>query len=151
MTNEFLHHFAQDSTDKGLTAPSVAAAIAQNVARHPDKIAAEDSFRKVSYSTLRKRIYAAATMAFREPLLAGGQHCGILSKNRIEYIELVAGLPEAGIATATINPLLSAREIQDICNDAKVKVLFVDPPNEKVVSAISFDSVEKNYRFWQSV
>ena len=126
-----------------MTAPSVATAIAQNAARHPGKIAAEDSFRKVSYSALRKRIHAAAATAFREPLLGGGQHCGILSKNRIEYLELVAGLPEAGIATATINPLLSAREIQDICNDAKVKVLFVDPPNEQVVSAISFDSVEK--------
>lgn len=124
-------------------APSIATAIAQNAARAPGKIAAEDSFRKVSYSTLGKRINAAAKMALREPLLAGGRHCGILSKNRIEYLELVAGLPEAGIATATINPLLSAREIRDICNDARVKVLFVDAPNEQAVSAVSFDSVEK--------
>ena len=82
-------------------------------------------------------------MAYGEPLLAGGQHCGILSKNRIEYIELIAGLPEANIAAATINPLLSAREIQEICNDARVRVLFVDPQNEAVVSGMKFNTVEK--------
>ena len=129
------------------TPPSVAAAIAQNAARDPDKVAAEDRFRKVSYSALSNRIAAAATMAFREPLLAGGQHCGILSKNRIEYIELVAGLPEARIAATTINPLLSPREIQEICDDARVKVLFVDPPNESVVSGLTFATVEKTIVF----
>ena len=128
---------------KSVNPPSIASAIEQNAAHHPRKIAAEDPFRKISYSTLSRRVHALATMAYREPLLAGGQHCGILSKNRIEYIELIAGLPEARIAATTINPLLSPHEILEICNDARVKVLFVDPPNESAISGVTFDSVEK--------
>ncbi len=123
--------------------PSIATAIARHAGRHPGKIVAEDPFRKISYSGLAQRVHAVAAMASREPLLAAGQHCGILSKNRIEYIELIAGLPEAGIASATINPRLSPREIVQICNDAQVKVLFVDPPGAAAISDLSFDTVKK--------
>lgn len=126
-----------------VAAPSIATAIEQNADCHPDKIAAEDRFRKVSYATLAKRIHAVAGRAYREPLLNGGQHCGILSKNRVEYIELIAGLPEAGNVAVTISPLLSAREVRDICNDAKVRVLFADPSSAAAIAEARFDSVEK--------
>ena len=130
-------------SDHSAAAPSLATAIRQHARGHPDKIAAQDSFRQISYAALDQRIRAAAFSARQEPLLGGGQHCGILSKNRIEYIELVAGLPEAGHAAATISPLLSLREIQRICNDARVRVLFADPPNAAAIAGVSFDTVEK--------
>ena len=133
----------QQQANTAADAPSIARAIEENSMRDPAKIAVEDRFREISYARLSKRIRAVAAMARQEPLMSEGHHCGILSKNRIEYIELVAGLPEAGVAAATINPRLNPLEIKQICNDAKVNVLFVDLESEKAISGAHFDTVEK--------
>ena len=141
---------------KLIEAPSIAGAIAANAARHPDKIAAEDTFQTLSYAALDRRARAVLAAARAEPLLADGENCALLAHNRIEYLELIAGLSAAGNAVAMPSPRLQTEEIQGVCDDARVRVLFVDPANETKAAAASFDSVEKiivlgpGYETWQN-
>jgi long-chain acyl-CoA synthetase len=50
-----------------------------------------------------------------------------VGRNSIEYMEIVVGASQAGVALATVNPKLSLAEIAAICNDAAARVVFVDP------------------------
>ena len=62
--------------------------------------------------------------------------------NRIEYIELICGLSAADIETCTIGPSASPAEIKFICQDASVRLLFVDAALEDAARAAVGDMVE---------
>ena len=50
----------------------------------------------------------------------------LLSSNRIEYIEIVLGLAEAGIIVATLNPGLTAEELRAILDDCSPSLAIID-------------------------
>ena len=95
--------------------------------RAPDKIAYRHRERTRTYRDLLDRV-DRVTAAFTAGLgLRPGEHGAIIGKNSIEYMEIVLGASQAGVALATINPRLSLPEIIAICDDAGARVVFADP------------------------
>ncbi len=95
--------------------------------RHPDKIAYRHQARTRSYGQLLERVDRVAGGLVADLGLQPGDHGAICAKNSIEYMEIVLGASQAGVALATINPRLAVPEIVAICDDAVARVIFADP------------------------
>ncbi|MEZ5564879.1 MAG: class I adenylate-forming enzyme family protein [Gammaproteobacteria bacterium] len=95
--------------------------------RAPGKIAFRHRERTRSYRELLDRIDRVGVALTAGLGLSAGQHGAIVGKNSIEYMEIVLGAAQAGVAMATVNPRLSVPEIVAICDDAAARVVFADP------------------------
>lgn len=106
---------------------SLVAGIRAAMHRSPDKIAYRHREQTRTYRDLLNRVdqvTAALTGGLR---LVPGQHGAIIGRNSIEYMEIVLGASQAGVALATVNPRLSLPEIVAICDDSQARVIFADP------------------------
>jgi len=95
--------------------------------RAPDKIAYRHRERTRTYRDLLERVDRVTALLSAGLGLTPGQHGAIVGKNSIEYMEIVLGASQAGVALATVNPRLSLPEIVAICDDAGARVIFADP------------------------
>lgn len=95
-------------------------------ARNPAKAAIRYQGRTVSFAALAARIDALRDAALTQFGLHKGEVAAIVARNCPEYIEVVAGLPEAGVAVATINARLSPPEMQVALQDSKARVVIAD-------------------------
>jgi acyl-CoA synthetase (AMP-forming)/AMP-acid ligase II len=93
--------------------------------RTPGKIAITEGARHLSFRQLVERIDRVSQLA-RGIGLTFGDKVAIQCRNRLEYLEIVAGMSSAGVAVATIGPAAPAPEIRFICEDSGARVLFVD-------------------------
>ena len=75
--------------------------------RTPEKIAITEGTRHLSYRKLVERIDRVSQLAVGLGL-GRGDHAAIQCRNRLEYLELVAGLSSAGVACATVGPEASS-------------------------------------------
>ena len=105
---------------------SLAAGVRAAMHRSPDKIAYRHRDRTRSYAELLSRIDKVSTALGSGLGLKPGTHGAIIGKNSIEYMEIVIGASQAGIALATVNPRLSVSEMVSICEDAGAAVVFAD-------------------------
>ncbi|MDH5256027.1 MAG: AMP-binding protein, partial [Gammaproteobacteria bacterium] len=94
--------------------------------RDPDKIAYRHRERTRTYRGLLDRIDRVTAGLAAGLGVEPGQHGAIVGKNSIEYMEIVLGASQAGVALATVNPRLSLPEIAAICDDAGARVVFAD-------------------------
>ena len=113
---------------------TMASGIRCNLARDPGKVALICDGRELTYTQLVDRIdrVAALAPAFG---LQPGDRAAIVSANCLEYIEIVDGLAEAGIAVATPNPHQTAAEIGFILEDCGARVVFTSAKAEPLVRA----------------
>lgn len=93
--------------------------------RTPEKTAIAEGGKRLSFRKLVERIDRVSRMAAGLGL-AKGDFVAIQCRNRIEYLELVAGMSSAGVTVATIGPAAPPPEVRFICEDSRAKVLFVD-------------------------
>ena len=126
---------------------SLAAGIRSSASRAPEKIALRDRCGTRTYAQLVDRIDRVSHAVSGDLKLAPGEHCAILALNCNEYVELVAGLSQVGVAAATVNPRLSETEITAICDDAQARVLFVDSANSEMAHGCDFATVERIIEF----
>src|SRR5690606_13537352 len=105
---------------------SLADGLRAAVARDPGKIAYRHGQRTRSYEVLMERVDKVTAGLSTGLGLRPGQHGAIVAKNSIEYMEIVIGASQAGVALATVNPRLAVPEIVAICDDAEAQVLFAD-------------------------
>ena len=131
---ELPHSYQSMAMAKGLRATT---------RRHPSKVAITHGNAGRTYQELSDRTDRLTAAAISELKLNKGDNVAIVAKNSIEYVEVVCGLPEAGAAVATVNPRLTGKEIEAICNDAQARVVFVDDASADAVAAASFDTVER--------
>ena len=94
--------------------------------RSPDKLAYRHGDRTRTYRELLTRIDRVSCLLTGLGLQPG-EHGAIIGKNSIEYMEIVLGAAQAGVALATINPRLSEPEIVAVCDDAQARIVFADP------------------------
>lgn len=113
---------AQDSASL-----SVARGILNSAQRAPQATAIEAGECARTYAALAERLRKLGSAALNHYGLQPGDVVALLAPNRIEYLEIVAGLAEAGLCVATLNPRLSAEELRDIFQDCKPKLAIVDP------------------------
>jgi len=111
--------------------------------RTPQKIALREGARELSYARLAERIDRAATGAIHDLGLKRGNTVMLLAPNCLEYVEIVAGFAEAGIAVATINPRQTAREISAIAEDCAARMVIAHPAVEELVQDAKLASSER--------
>src|SRR5687767_7786808 len=86
--------------------------------RQPSKLALHCEGRRLAYGELVGRMNRAANAA-RGLGLQPGDVVALVAPNRLEYIEIVIGLADAGLVVATLNPRLTAAELSTIFDDCR--------------------------------
>ena len=113
--------------------------------REPGKIAISHGTRLRSYAELVARIdqVTRATLALG---LEPGQNAAIVARNCIEYLEVACGIPEAGIALATINSRYTRAELEQVCDDAEARLIITDAATAPLVRAARFAITPDDHR-----
>lgn len=122
---------------------SIAGGVRAAAGRDPAKLAYRHGERTRTYAQLIERIDRVTTALRGDLGLREGDHGAIVAKNSIEYMELVIGAAQAGVALATVNPKLAPAEIKAICEDAGARVLFVDTDSEEALSDTGIDGLDR--------
>lgn len=122
---------------------TLSSGVRASAARTPDKVALTEDERSLTYARLVKRIDQVASLALGGLGLKPGEHVALMSPNCIEYFEIVCGISSAGMATAMVNPRLTAREAAYICNDSRARVLFVHASLEDLARSADLQTVER--------
>jgi len=112
---------------------TIASGVRTSAERTPGKIALREGARELSYARLVKRIDRVPNGAVYDLGLKRGDTVMLLAPNCLEYIEIVAGFSEAGIAVATINPRQTAHEIAEIAEDCAARIVIAHPAVEELV------------------
>lgn len=108
-------------------------------ARNPFKTAIIHGDRSISYGDLVRRIDALRDAAITELGLTKGDSLALISRNCIEYLEIVAGIPDAGAAVATINARMMSAEIKIAVDDSRARVVIADEASVALVAAAGLD------------
>ncbi|MCC7411173.1 MAG: AMP-binding protein [Gammaproteobacteria bacterium] len=133
---------------------TIGAGLRTAVRRHPDKVALSLGPRELRYGALGERINRVANAAGAMGL-APGAHVVLIAPNCIEYLELVAGLADAGLAAVTANPHLTMPELAAICDDAQAQAIICHDSLEEQVRAINAVPAERivtigrDYEAWR--
>ncbi len=122
---------------------SIAGGVRAAAGRNPAKLAYKHGERTRSYGQLIDRIDRVTTALRADLGLDEGVHGAIVAKNSIEYMEIVIGAAQAGVALATVNPKLAAAEIKAICEDAEARVLFVDEDTAEMLADMQIDGIDR--------
>ncbi|MCX7171451.1 MAG: AMP-binding protein, partial [Proteobacteria bacterium] len=122
---------------------TISSGIRASAARTPHKVALSENQRSLTYAQLVERIDRVETLASVGLKLKPGEHVALMSPNCIEFIEIVCGVADAGLATAMVNPRLTAREAAYICNDSQARVLFVHASLEELARSASLETVRE--------
>ena len=120
---------------------SIAGGVRAAMSRNPGKQALKHGKNKRSYKQLTNRMDRISNGLIHDLKLTSKDHAAIVSSNSIEYMEIILGASQVGIAMATINPKLSPIEIQLICNDVEAKVLFVDESSAELLRDVHFETI----------
>jgi long-chain acyl-CoA synthetase len=115
--------------------------------RAPRKVAVTHGTLQRSYADLVRRADLVTNATIGDLRLEPGQNAAIVSRNCIEFFEVVIGVPEAGVAVATVNPRYTTSEIEAVCDDAEARVIFTDPATAPVVSAGRYRTVQRIIEF----
>lgn len=115
---------------------SVARGILNSAERYPDAVAIEAPDRQFTYRQLADRIRRLACAAITQYSLKPGAVVALLAPNRIEYLEIVAGLAQAGVAVATLNPRLKPAELTTILDDCAPVLAIADPALSELVDVV---------------
>jgi acyl-CoA synthetase (AMP-forming)/AMP-acid ligase II len=111
--------------------------------RNPAKIAYRHGENTRTYGSFVQRMNKVSSAIIHDLELTVGDHAAIVARNSIEYMELVLGAAQAGVALATINPKLSPPEIVAICDDACAQALFVNADSAEAISGLDFATVKR--------
>jgi long-chain acyl-CoA synthetase len=109
-----------------------AAALRAAAARSPAKTAIKHGADERSFADLAARVGRLRDAAIGMGV-AKGDVAAIVSRNRTEFVEVVAGLPDAGAAVATVNPRLAPPEARRTLEDCGARLVFVDAESRALV------------------
>ena len=121
---------------------TMASGIRTSMARAPNKVAMICGERGLTYAQLVDRIDRVASLAIGLGLKTGDR-AAIVATNCLEYIEIVDGLAEAGVAVATPNPKQTAVELGFILNDCGARIVFVAAALEALVRSADCPAIER--------
>jgi long-chain acyl-CoA synthetase len=101
--------------------------------RDPGKVAIVDGPRQRSFAELAARIDRLRDAAIGTLGVRPGDNVALIARNCIEFIEIVAGVPDAGAAVATVNPRLTVNEVRQAIEDCGARVVFSDAASAALV------------------
>ena len=104
----------------------VAAGVRANGRRFPGKAAVRMGEATLTYGALVERMNRVTHLAAAAGI-GPGVNAAIMSGNRPEYFEIVAGVAATGGAVATVNPRQTPAELGAIARDCDARLIFADP------------------------
>ncbi|QMW23091.1 class I adenylate-forming enzyme family protein [Sandaracinobacteroides saxicola] len=113
---------------------TLAGGILAAAARWPDRAAIEHASGTTSYRALADAIRRAANMA-RARGLEPGDRALLMAANTPAYVEIVAGLSEAGVIVVTLSHRLTVAEVAAIIDDCTPRLLLADGASEAILRA----------------
>jgi len=122
---------------------SIATGIRAACQRDPNRLAYRHGDKTRTYGALMDRIDRVTAAISGDLGLGVGDHGAIVAANSIEYMEIVIGASQAGVALATVNPKLAPAEIVAICEDATARVLFTDAASAEALIDSGLSSIER--------
>ena len=103
--------------------PTLSDAVATHARLAPNKLAARDSRRAMTFTALNQRVQRLA-----EGLcglgLSTGDRVAVLAYNCVEWVEIYAALARAGLVAVPINFRLTGPEVAYIVSDADVRAVI---------------------------
>ncbi|HTK61532.1 MAG TPA: long-chain-fatty-acid--CoA ligase [Pseudonocardia sp.] len=111
--------------------PTLCDVVRTHALRTPDKLAITDLAESVSYAELDRRTNQVAN-ALAGIGVVPGERIVYLGRNRLAFFELLFGLAKLGAVLAPLNWRLTAPEVHALVEDARARVVFVDPEFEDV-------------------
>lgn len=112
------------------------AALRAAAGRWPEKVALHMDGAELSYARL-----AARAAALRDAALAlglgPGDRAAIVARNCTEYFEAAAGLPDAGVALATINSRLAPAELSAALDDCGARLVIADEASAAALGSVT--------------
>ena len=120
---------------------TLADALRAAAGREPNKIALIEGQRTRSFVELADRVDALRNGAITKLRVRKGDNVAIVARNCMEFIEVVAALPAAGAAVATINPRLAPKEIGETIADCGALIVFVDAASRTKVETCGIEGL----------
>ena len=117
--------------------------------RDPDKPALVTGSEARTYRQFVSRINKIINAAAEDLELGPGDHVAVVSDNRFEFIEIMVGIGDLGVATATLNPKLTARELHEVLLDCQAKVVFAAPELKELISTQDLPELKRVITFGQ--
>jgi long-chain acyl-CoA synthetase len=115
--------------------------------RHPDKVALAVDDETLTYGRFVRRINQLINAAAEDLGLGPGDHLAVVADNRCEYLEILVGAGDLGVATATPNPKLTSRELNEVLRDCRARVVFVEPSYRDNIDVAALDALERVISF----
>ncbi len=116
-----------------------------SAARTPDKLALTCAGASLTYGELDARARRVTARAASNLEVKRGDRVAVFAPNCVEYPELVAGLSDAGVIVATINPRANATELAAACDDCGARALFAHVSLAAVVASAKLATVERTF------
>ena len=126
---------------------TMASGIRAAAERAPGKIAVLHGPRSATYAAFVDRMDLAAGAVIGDLGLAPGENVAIVARNCIEYLEVACGVPDAGVAVATVNSRYTTAEIEAVCDDAEARAIFTDGACAAAVRAGRYRTVTRVIEF----
>jgi long-chain acyl-CoA synthetase len=113
---------------------TVSGGVRASAKRFPRKVALVEGDRRRTYAELDSRMDRVGWLAASYGAGAGDR-VAVLGPNSIEFLEVVLGCSDVGVAAVTLSHRLNAAELADVVRDARPAVLFADEACRKAVEA----------------
>jgi len=117
---------------------NVAEALSVNAQVFPDRVAAKDLSRSLTYSQLDRRVSRLAN-ALAGLGLAPGDRVAVYAYNRLEWIEIYAACARGGFVAVPVNFRLAEPEVRFVVEDCGAKAMLVDAPLADTVREVRGD------------
>ncbi len=122
---------------------TISAGVHAIAAHSPRRRAIATAARTLSYGDMALRIRKVAGGCVSLLARTLGERAVLLAPNCVEYPEIVCGASDAGMIVATVNPRVTARELEQLAADCEPQLVFVHSTLANVVAAASLPSVRK--------
>jgi acyl-CoA synthetase (AMP-forming)/AMP-acid ligase II len=104
---------------------NIASGIREFARASPATVAVKDGDRTLTFAAVDERSSRFATL-LRVAGFEAGQRLGVLSRNRLEFVELAAGAAKAGVQLVPLNPRGAASEHADLLARSGARGLVAD-------------------------
>lgn len=115
--------------------------------RDPDKPALVVDAEVRTYRQFVSRINKIVNAAAEDLNLGPGDHVAVVAENRFEFIEIIVGIGDLGVATATPNPKLTSKELNDVLLDCQARIVFAEPQFVDLINPAELPHLERVITF----
>jgi len=116
---------------------NVGIAVTRIAQRAPHSLALFDGTRSMDYATLDERSNRLANALRGNYGFAQGDRAALLVHNRMEVVEVLAGVAKAGLVYVGLNFRMTVTELEAVLDNAQPRILITEPEYEAMATALA--------------